>query len=90
MTTPQAPREPDKSTTSAGGRVSREIAGVLMVLAGSLMLLGLIFISNDPRPLSQRLLFGLGLPGMAIASAGSQILVVAGVAVLWSALRRRR
>lgn len=76
--------------SQAAHRLRKEIAGVVMVLAGSLMLVGLIYISNDPSRLSQRLLFGLGLPGMALASAAAQILVFAGVAVLWAVLRRRR
>ena len=88
MTAPKVPRVPPGSR--AAHRVRKEIVGVLMILVGSSMLVGLIYISNDPSPLSQRLLFGLGLPGMALASAAAQILVFAGLAVLWAVLRRRR
>lgn len=61
-----------------------------MMLAGSLTLVGLMFITNDPSPVSERLLFGLGLPGVGLASALAQFLVFADVAILWKALRRRR
>ena len=79
--------------TPEAGAVSRglqELAGAVMILLGSLGLLGLVFISNDPSPGSERLLFSLGLPGMGLASALAQFLVLAGAAVLWAAARRRR
>lgn len=71
------------------GRGLREAIGAAMVLAGSLVLLGLVFISNDPSPASERLLFHLGLALTGLISAGAQGLVFGGLAVLWAALKRR-
>lgn len=61
-----------------------------MALAGSLVLLGLVYISNDPSPAAEHLVFRLGLALTSLISAGAQVLVVAGVAVLWTAARRGR
>ena len=70
-------------------RSLREVGGVVMILVGSLMLVGLVFINNDSSALSQRLLFGLGLPGMGLVSVLAQFLVFGGLAILWAVLKRR-
>jgi hypothetical protein len=70
-------------------RGPRAAAGAAMILVGSLVLVGLVFISNDSAPLSERLLFGLGLPGMALVSALAQILVFGGLATLWAIVHRK-
>jgi hypothetical protein len=67
-----------------------EAVGAVMALAGSLVLLGLVYISNDPAPFAEQLLFRLGLALMSLISAAAQILVVAGVVILWTAARRGR
>jgi hypothetical protein len=72
----------------APGRGLREVAGVAMVVAGSLVLLGLVYIGNDPSPASERLMFHLGLALTGLISACAQGLVFGGLAVLWGALRR--
>lgn len=69
--------------------VPRAAAGAAMVLVGSLGLVGLVFISNDSSPLSEHLLFGLGLPGMALVSALAQVMVLAGLAILWAVVHRK-
>jgi hypothetical protein len=53
------------------------------------VLLGLVFISNDPSPGSERLAFHLGLALTGLISAGAQGLVFGGLAVIWAELRRR-
>ena len=70
--------------------ILHELAGVALVLGGSLVLLGLVWISNDPSPFAEHLLFHLGLALTSLISAGAQVLVVVGVAVLRSAARRNR
>jgi hypothetical protein len=67
-----------------------EAAGAVMVLLGSLTLLGLVYISNDPAPYAENLVFSLGLALTSLISAGAQVLVLAGVAILWGAVRRSR
>jgi hypothetical protein len=70
--------------------LARELTGAAMILAGSLVLSGLVYISNDPSPFAEHLLFHLGLAVTSLISAGAQVLVVAGIAVLWTAVRRGR
>jgi hypothetical protein len=85
------PRQPSDGLgpRPATGRGLREVAGVLMVVAGSLVLLGLVYIGNDPSPASERLMFHLGLALTGLISACAQGLVFGGLAVLWAALKRR-
>jgi hypothetical protein len=86
-------KSPPTDAKPAGGSINRalrEAMAVLMILTGSLVLVGLVFISNDRSPVSQELLFGLGLPGMGLVSAFAQLLVFGGVAILWAILRHRR
>ena len=74
---------------SAFKRDLREAVGVAMVLAGSLVLLGLVFISNDPSPRSEWLSIHLGLALIGLVSATAQGLVFGGLAVLWASFKRR-
>ncbi len=62
----------------------------MMVLAGSLVLLGLVFINNDSSPQSEWLSIHLGLALTGLISASAQGLVFGGLAVLWGALKRSR
>lgn len=71
-------------------RALREVTGLLMVVVGSLILLGLVVISNDPSPFAEHLLFSLGLALTGLISAGAQFLVFAGLAILWAAAKRNR
>lgn len=87
MTIPGTP--PSRTPAAAPHRLAREVTGVAMVLAGSLMLFGLVVISNSPARGAERLLFALGLATTSLISAGAQFLVFAGLAVLWGARRRR-
>lgn len=91
MMNPQAAegRSPSGRDTALG-RGLREAGGVVMVLAGSLVLLGLVFINNDPSPQSEWLSIHLGLALTTLISAGAQGLVLGGLAVLWAALKRSR
>jgi hypothetical protein len=82
MTTPP-------SSDSGLNRGLKELLGAAMVLGGSLVLLGLVFISNDSSPGSEHLLFRLGFALTALISAGAHFMVFAGLAVLWAALRRK-
>jgi len=85
MTAPQ-PRPRGPRTAD----VLQEVGGAAMALTGSLILLGLVYISNDPAPFAEHLLFRLGLALTSLISAAAQVLVVAGVAILWAAARRGR
>jgi len=55
MTQKQAQR-----TRTSAKVVADELTGAAMILAGSLVLSGLVYISNDPSPFSEHLLFHLG------------------------------
>lgn len=72
-----------------GRRRAREAMGAVMVLAGSLVLLWLVFISNDRSAQSEWLSIHLGLALTGLISAGAQGLVFGGLAVLWAALKRK-
>lgn len=85
-----APQPPQSRRGPRAGVVLREVGGAAMALAGSLILLGLVYISNDPAPFAEHLVFQLGLALTTLISAAAQVLVVAGVAILWAAARRGR
>lgn len=71
-------------------RIGLATVGVVMTLAGSLLLVGLIFISNDSSASSELLFFRLGLVGMALLSMVAQALVIFGVVVLWRLVKAKR
>ena len=82
-------RDPVK--TDAGRRPirpARALAGLVMVLAGSLILLGLVVVGNCSTELCQKVMFGLGLAQTALISAIAQGLVLGGLGMLWTAVRR--
>jgi hypothetical protein len=87
MTEPQSPR-PDRD--SRASVVLHEAVGALMALVGSLVLFGLVYISNDPAPFAEHLLFSLGLALTSLISAAAQVLVIGGIVILWNAARRGR
>lgn len=67
----------------------RAISGALLVLIGSLSLLGLVWISNSSSPALERLLFDLGLALISLISLAAQAMVAFGLWLLWRALRER-
>jgi hypothetical protein len=85
-----SPSEPRSSDGAPSNRTLREVAGLLMAAVGSLILLGLVVISNDPSPAAEHLLFRLGLALTGLISAVAQLLVFGGLAILWAAAKRRR
>jgi hypothetical protein len=68
----------------------RAVIGLLMAIAGSLTLVGLIVIGNCSARLCERLLFGLGLATTGLVSATAQGFVLGGLWLLWSAFKRAR
>jgi len=72
----------------ATGRPLRAVLGVVMAVAGSFILLGLVVISNCSSAFCESAMFNLGLALTGLISAGAQVLILGGVALLWSALKR--
>jgi hypothetical protein len=58
-----------------------------MAVVGSLTLLGLVVIANCTSAFCERAMFNLGLALTGLISAGAQVLVLGGIAMLWSALK---
>lgn len=71
-------------------RIGRAVTGVLMAIAGSLTLLGLVVIGNCSASLCEKLLFGLGLATTGLVSATAQGFVLGGVWLLWTAFKSAR
>lgn len=69
--------------------LGRAALGALMVLAGSLTLFVLVWMSNSSAPSAQKLMFDLGLALTSLISAGAQACVFFGVWILWRAVRGR-
>lgn len=69
--------------------LARAALGVVLVLAGSLTLFVLVWMSNSGAPAAQKLMFDLGLALTSLISAGAQASVFFGVWILWRAVRGR-
>lgn len=70
--------------------VRAALAGVILVLAGSLALLALVYIGNSSSSLAERALIDVGLAGSVLISALAQVAVIVGVWLLWRAVHRPR
>lgn len=73
-----------------GRATGRVLAGVALVLAGSLTLSLLVWMSNSGDSAAERLMFDLGLALTSLISAGAQACVFCGVWILWRMARRGR
>jgi hypothetical protein len=71
-------------------QTGRAVAGLLMAIAGSLTLIGLVFIGNCSAPPCEKLLFELGLATTGLVSATAQGFVLGGLWMLWSVFRAAR
>ncbi|MBU2135760.1 MAG: hypothetical protein KKA45_06125 [Alphaproteobacteria bacterium] len=76
--------------SNIGGRSRPRRAGWGMVsaLIGLALVSAMLAVSHAPG--LERLLFQLGLGGTALIAAIGQVLILGGLALLWSALRRPR
>ena len=70
--------------------VRAAVTGVILVLAGSLALLALVYIGNSRSSLAERALIDVGLAGSVLISALAQVAVLFGVWLLWRAVHRPR
>ncbi|MDO8408620.1 MAG: hypothetical protein Q7S93_00935 [Phenylobacterium sp.] len=66
----------------------RAVLGMAAALIGLAMVSAMLAVSHAPE--LERLLFQLGLGGTALIAAIGQVLILGGLALLWSALRRPR
>jgi len=92
MTFPSPDRDERSSRPTFGrgpapGRPLKAVLGVIMAVVGSLTLLGLVVIANCTSAFCERAMFNLGLALTGLISAGAQVLVLGGIAMLWSALK---
>lgn len=71
-------------------QTGRAVIGLLMAIAGSLTLVGLVVIGNCSARLCEKLLFGLGLATTGLISAAAQGFVLGGLWLLWSAFKAAR
>lgn len=69
-------------------RSGRAWGGLALTLIGSAGLVGLQLLVYAHTAAAERLQIALGLAGATLASALSQVILLVGVALLWSALRR--
>jgi hypothetical protein len=70
--------------------MGRAIWGLVLALAGTSGLTGLVYITNCDAAGCVRATFALGLAGAALVSALFQILAVVGLWLLWTARSRDR
>lgn len=70
-------------------RRRRAWGGLALTLIGSTGLIALQLLVYAHTAAAERLQIALGLAGATLASALSQVFLLAGVALLWSALRPR-
>ena len=71
-------------------QTGRAVVGLLMAIAGSMTLAGLVVIGNCSARLCEKLLFELGLATTGLVSATAQGFVLGGLWMLWSAFRAAR
>lgn len=74
---------------TARTRALRGMAGLCMAAVGGLGLAGLFYVADSRTPLAQRLLFQIGLGPSVLLSAIAQSLIVVGLLMVWTALRKR-
>jgi hypothetical protein len=86
------PAEGKDKGGDARGTPASAIAGALLALCGSLVLLWLFYLAygGGDSPTTQRAEFALGLAGAVLLSAVAQLAVLVGVWLLWRAVRRPR
>jgi hypothetical protein len=64
--------------------------GALLTLAGSLGLLGVIYVGNSRSSGAEHALIALGLAGSVLASAFAQAAIVIGVWMMWRSAHTTR
>lgn len=64
--------------------------GMASALAGFALVSAMLALAHGRTPELERILFQLGLGATALIAALGQVLILGGLALLWSALRHRR
>ena len=68
----------------------RAIWGMAAALVGFVLVSAMLAVAHGRTPFLEQALFELGLAGVPLVAALGQILVLLGLAMLWSALHRQR
>lgn len=68
----------------------RAIWGMAAALVGSVLVSAMLAVTYGRTPFLEQALFQLGLAGVPLVAALGQILILLGLTLLWSALRRQR
>jgi ABC-type antimicrobial peptide transport system permease subunit len=71
-------------------RPRRAVLGMAAALVGLALVSAMLAVSHGRTPFLEHALFQLGLGGTALIAAIGQVLILGGLALLWSALRRTR
>ncbi|MDO8901546.1 MAG: hypothetical protein Q7V15_09345 [Phenylobacterium sp.] len=64
--------------------------GMAAALAGFTLVSAMLAVSYGRTPMLEQALFQLGLGATTLIAAIGQVLILAGLTLLWSALRRQR
>lgn len=70
--------------------LGRAAWGMACALAGFVLVSAMLAVSYGHTPELEKALFQLGLGATALIAAVGQVLILGGLALLWSALRRHR
>lgn len=68
----------------------RAVLGMALALLGFALVSAMLAVTYGRTPFLERALFQLGLAGTPLVAVLGQVLILMGLAMLWSALRRRR
>jgi hypothetical protein len=82
----QPPNEPSDNPPGRGR--TRAVVGVALALVGSLILCGLIAVTNCTSDVCQKTMFDLGLALTSLISGGAQVMILVGLWLLWTTRRR--
>lgn len=87
---PSMNRDPSDARTPQRPLLRRAVWGMASALLGFGLVSAMLAVTYGRTPFLERALFQLGLAGTPLVAALGQVLILMGLAMLWSALHRQR